>query len=579
MIGAYNEERHIRASVESVLAQTFPDFELLVIDDGSTDRTSEILHSIRDPRMRVIRQENHGPSHAYNRAVTEARAEIIAAMSGNDECVPTRLERQLAELERQKHDVLVSWVEFIDESGHPPPPHHFARDFFNHPHRDRPAMLNWFFYRGNYLNDITMMIRRSVYDQVGFYRPTAFELHDFDLWIRIVGTYEVGMLPEPLVRFRIMAENQNISNPTRGVRSTFECYQVYRRFFDAIGPELFRRAFHDRLRKPDFTSLIDFELEKSFLYLGHQVELVRGVGLERLFEQLQDPEILERAHSEYEFGLAELDELTQCIDWTRHRQPPEIPRPQQDATEPQPSAGGAPTIFVASSDRPSSHASYSGPGHALPFPSPELMGTVGASDAENFMVVGDTWYQIVASALRQTARADTHLLDLGCGCGRLARYLLRWPNLRYTGIDLFRSSIEWCNDHLKPVAPERFQFIFFDGYSAHYNPEGSTDAAAFALPLPNGVVDMVVAASLYTHLTLPAVQQSLAESARVLAPGGVLVASILTDRAPPNGYAGDEFRADIDFAYFLTLARSVGLEFREDHGILCGERVVILFRA
>src|SRR5258708_3960241 len=95
LMPAYNAERFIRGSVNSVLAQTFKDFELIVVEDGSQDRTSSILATIRDDRLRVIHNErNLGIVESLNRAMATARGAYIARADADDFCLPTRFEKQ-----------------------------------------------------------------------------------------------------------------------------------------------------------------------------------------------------------------------------------------------------------------------------------------------------------------------------------------------------------------------------------------------------------------------------------------------------------------------------------------------------
>ena len=96
IVTAYNEEAFVEKSVRSVLAQTFTDFELLAIDDGSKDGTADILKSIRDPRLRVIHQTNRGISESRNRGIEAARGDIVAFLDGDDLWLPSRLARDVA---------------------------------------------------------------------------------------------------------------------------------------------------------------------------------------------------------------------------------------------------------------------------------------------------------------------------------------------------------------------------------------------------------------------------------------------------------------------------------------------------
>jgi len=100
IIGAYNAERYLAEAIESVLAQTHPNLELIVVDDGSTDRTGEIAESYGEP-VRCIRQRNGGMAASRNRAIPEARGDYLAFLDADDRFPPDKLERQLAVFEAQ----------------------------------------------------------------------------------------------------------------------------------------------------------------------------------------------------------------------------------------------------------------------------------------------------------------------------------------------------------------------------------------------------------------------------------------------------------------------------------------------
>src|SRR3954452_17057048 len=101
VLAVCNGERHLAESVNSVLAQTFTDFELIVVDDGSTDRTPEILAAVAraDPRVVVVRQENHGLTASLIRGIALSRGDYIARQDADDISKPRRFERQIAYLD------------------------------------------------------------------------------------------------------------------------------------------------------------------------------------------------------------------------------------------------------------------------------------------------------------------------------------------------------------------------------------------------------------------------------------------------------------------------------------------------
>lgn len=213
--------------------------------------------------------------------------------------------------------------------------------------------------------------------------------------------------------------------------------------------------------------------------------------------------------------------------------------------------------------------------YSLPFPTSVMMGSSGTHQLETYLVVGSSWWQVVAQHLPERGR----VLDIGCGCAKLARFLAVDPRVqRYTGFDPIRDCIDWCSRFIAPATDGRFEFVHIDLYSGEYNPRGTVRAAELSFPAADGSIDVAVAASLFTHLLEADACRYLAEAARVLAPQGVLILSLHTEPAAGTRYSGDEARIDVDKEYFLSLAEAAGLQLQEDLGSLCGQDALVLRR-
>jgi glycosyltransferase involved in cell wall biosynthesis len=180
----------VREAVESVLAQTLADFELLVVDDGSEDETPAILRSVEDDRMRVLRQERLGLVAALERAVAEARAPLLARMDADDVSLPKRLERQVAYLDARPEVALV--VVGVETLGGGPtivlPDHDAAL-------RRRLLLRNPFAHGA-------VAVRAEAVARAGGYRADYGANEDYDLWRRIARDWKLGALPEILYRYR-----------------------------------------------------------------------------------------------------------------------------------------------------------------------------------------------------------------------------------------------------------------------------------------------------------------------------------------------------------------------------------------
>jgi glycosyltransferase involved in cell wall biosynthesis len=313
---AYNNARHIAQAIESVLAQTTGDFELVIVDDGSSDGTAAIVRRFDDPRIVLLSQANRGAADATNTAIRAARGRYVALFAADDICRPGRLERELRHLDETGLRIVFSWADFIGDAGEPLSGEHFASRWFNHPSQTRAEMLARFFFHGNYLCTVSCLAERQLFVDAGLFPVTSAQLPDFAMWLALVKEHELGILPERLLEYRVHSDGSNVSTPANSRRAYFEMCQIYRGMFSGCPADLFRAAFAGRLGRPDFAEGHEYALEQSFLYLQHDIPAVRALGLERLYRQLQDPACLAVAERSYGFGLSRLLDLTNSFDAT-----------------------------------------------------------------------------------------------------------------------------------------------------------------------------------------------------------------------------------------------------------------------
>jgi len=312
----YNHEKYIAEAIQSVLDQTYKDFEFIIVNDGSTDRTDEIIRQFEDPRIRYIYQANQGPSAASNSGTIAAKGKYIALFSGDDVCYPHRIERQYEFLRNSEYKIIFSWCDIIDDSSRIVAQEETtARNVFNHPNRNQAQMLNYFFYFGNYINAVTTMAERSIILEQGGWHLTSLQVQDWDMWIKLAKKYELYIMPERLIKYRIRDENKNLStSPENYIRCIFEQYQISKSIFDNISIDLFKEAFSDKIKNNNFSQMAEFELEKAFLYLTHRQALIQSIGVEKLFNLLQNEDVLSVAKTKYDFDLPALYKLTKNVD-------------------------------------------------------------------------------------------------------------------------------------------------------------------------------------------------------------------------------------------------------------------------
>lgn len=191
VMSVYNGERYIRQAVESILNQTFGDFELLLIDDGSTDQTPAILKSFNDPRIvRITHPANLGLVTALKEGVEQARGELIARMDADDISSPDRFAKQIAFLDAHPEvGVLGTAMRQVDSRGRllaivDPPTDH--------------ALIEWMMLFESPVMHATVMMRRAIVVRAGNYNLLYRHIEDGELWSRMITITRFANLPEVL---------------------------------------------------------------------------------------------------------------------------------------------------------------------------------------------------------------------------------------------------------------------------------------------------------------------------------------------------------------------------------------------
>lgn len=191
----HDRERYLGAAIESVLGQSFPDFELVIVDDGSRDRSASVARSYRDARIRLVSHaRNRGVAAARNTGIAGARGAYLAFLDSDDVAFPDRLARQVAFLDRHPdHAVVGSWVDWMAEDGRP-----LGKV------RRRPVAAA----------DIAAqrLFRTGIQNDTGMARTAVLRRYpldeglpigeDFDLWMRVAAEHKMANLPRVLVRMR-----------------------------------------------------------------------------------------------------------------------------------------------------------------------------------------------------------------------------------------------------------------------------------------------------------------------------------------------------------------------------------------
>jgi glycosyltransferase involved in cell wall biosynthesis len=195
IVPAYNAMKYLPESLDSILAQTYPDFEVIIVNDGSTDNLSQWASELTDPRIKLVSQSNRGLAGARNTGLNHAQGEYIAYLDADDLWDATKLAKQVEVFEQNPQVGLVyTWVERIDQNG----------KFLGKPFESNLSGNIWEqLLERNVISPSSAMIRRCCFDHVGrFDENLKSFIEDWDMWLRIAAIYPIKVLPELLLQYR-----------------------------------------------------------------------------------------------------------------------------------------------------------------------------------------------------------------------------------------------------------------------------------------------------------------------------------------------------------------------------------------
>jgi len=282
LIPAYNHGRFVSEAIESVLNQTFQDFEICISDDFSQDNTWSEICKYRDRRIKKVRlKKNKGAVFNTWKAFQMARGEYIAILNSDDKFRPEKLQKQVDFLDNNAaYGAVFSRAELINEKGNKlPDEENPLQNTFKQENRSQIEWLRRFFWEGNGLCHPSVLIRRQCYQTVGFYKAIYRQLPDFEFWIRLVQRFPIHVLPEELVEFRILDHNANTSARTieNIIREDFEFRQILLQIIEKTDIHTLSKI----LKKPKIT-----ENNKLFVLAELAMKLRRENAYPRVYDAI-----------------------------------------------------------------------------------------------------------------------------------------------------------------------------------------------------------------------------------------------------------------------------------------------------
>lgn len=240
---AYNAERYLRTAVESILQQTFTDFEFIILNDGSTDQTENILRTYKDPRIQIISQKQSGLVPSLNRLLDAAKGKLIARMDADDESEPTRFNEQTSWFQENLDGILVgSWVNIIDSD---------CKTISRAIYPTTNGVIQLALATGNKFTHGAVMFRKCNLR----YRTEYNFAEDYDLWRRLAVKGKIGNIPKFLYSWRnhstsISNTQTNKQNLVAKKISREHCYLLSKKVNELPDTQeiLFETKFSGRMR-------------------------------------------------------------------------------------------------------------------------------------------------------------------------------------------------------------------------------------------------------------------------------------------------------------------------------------------
>ncbi len=209
----FNGGKYLKEVIESVLIQTETDWELLIIDDGSTDSTRSIAESYKDPRIKYYARPHCGLVETLNFGLKEAKGEYIARLDADDIAEPERLKKQLEFIKNKDLVLCGTWATIIDTEGN-------ELGIMNYPPVTAKEIRKYALLHNPFIHPSVMFCRKTIIEAGGYRSYKHAE--DYELWTRIIYKYPVSNLPLPLIRYRIhdsqITKKVNLRMRISGVR-------------------------------------------------------------------------------------------------------------------------------------------------------------------------------------------------------------------------------------------------------------------------------------------------------------------------------------------------------------------------
>lgn len=318
----YNHEDTLAETIQSVLNQTYSNFQFIIVDDGSTDRSCAIIESFQDERIELYkREENEHICVATNYGFAKVKGDYLARIDSDDLWYPDKLEKQLLFMEEHPEcSVCFTWCDLIDEYGNNINElEKSLLKLYESETLEQEQWLRKFYFEGNCLAHPAVLMKREVLENIGKFTLAYRQLHDFDYWVRIAKQYKIYVIQERLIAVRRFIDKQqtkknaSASSEKNDTRVFNESMDIHAHFFEGMPDKIFLKGFQQDFRYQESHTKEELECEKAFLMCSPLMGWggLAPAGIERLAELLEEENMRALLKEKFYFTVKDLYSLTE----------------------------------------------------------------------------------------------------------------------------------------------------------------------------------------------------------------------------------------------------------------------------
>lgn len=281
VIPTYNKAEYIEQTIESVLRQTYTDWEIVIVDDCSSDNTEQVVQKYLSEKIRYFKHStNWGPGATFNDGIEKANTDYVTLIASDDVLLPRHLELVMNEFKKQKTvEAVFSRLKVIDENGK------YLNRNIAPPFTDKYRMLHHLFYVENDIPSPGIAFKKELFKKIAPYNSALILTHDYDLNVRVLMHVQTSIVSEPTVLYRRFSE---ASNNLSGNTSWFHiCYAIERK---AVLDNFFKLNYDDMKKVfPQLKNCTEQEIMLKFLMdtCIKDDEILSAWAFERLIEYIE----------------------------------------------------------------------------------------------------------------------------------------------------------------------------------------------------------------------------------------------------------------------------------------------------